>query len=233
MSVEQEVDDLVRVAPTEAQSQHEDPVVEAVESAVNEVAKLLRKTDYSFLEICTEVEHATSRNDCRQAFRHFNKVVRMILLAAPGGEHDHIVKDAICALEPSEQFRTLVEEHASVSAAITAYKKMVLQSLAATLHDQETTVSVSDVQDDALFDEFLSKPSVNLPAQSAQVPVIPPAVHPPEAQLSRKRGISVLAAEPLPAVFPKKKKSSIPALASLSSVSDMGDASGQTKKRTL
>ena len=39
--------------------------------------------------------------------------------------------------------------------------------------------------------------------------------------------------EPLPTVIPKEKKSSIPALASLSSLSDMSEGSGHTKKRTL
>ena len=78
MSVEQEVDDLVQAVPADLQSQQDDTVVEAINLAVSEVSTLLKGTEYSFLDICTDVEQATSRDDCRLAFRQFNKVVRMI-----------------------------------------------------------------------------------------------------------------------------------------------------------
>ena len=120
MSVEQEVDDIVQVVPADLQSQQDDTVVEALNLAVSEVSTLLKGTEYSFMDICTDVEQATSSDDCRRAFRQFNKVVRMILLAAPGGGHHLNIKDALHVLEPSEQFSNLLEVHDTITEAITA-----------------------------------------------------------------------------------------------------------------
>ena len=157
----------------------------------------------------------------------------MILLAAPGGDHDPVIKDAILALEPSAQLMTLLEEHDSFPEAITAYKKLVLHTLASTLRGEGAAVAVSEAQDDALFNEFLSKSPDALPVKPSQVLEVQPGLTIPEARLSKKRGSSVVMAEPLPAVIPKKLKSSIPALAALSTLSSSSDSSGQAKKRTL
>ena len=108
MSGGQDMDDLEQVVAADTQPQNLDPVVQTINLALNEVSTLLRETGCSFEHICGEVEQATSKDDCRLAFRQFNKVVRMLLVAAPAGDHDQLVKEAICSLEPSEQLVTLL-----------------------------------------------------------------------------------------------------------------------------
>ena len=233
MSAEQDMDDLAQVVPADTQPPNMDPVVQTINLALDEVTTLLRETGGSFGDICGEVEQATSKDDCRLAFRQFSKVVRMLLVAASAGDHDQLVKEAICSLEPREQLLTLLEDYDSVPEAITAYKKMVLQELAASIRNLKATVVVSEVQDDALFDQFLSAPQSDISRRFSRVPVVQPELSPSRPLVSKKRAISDIVDEPIPEVIPKKTGWTIPALASLSTFPEIRDGSGLSKKRAL
>ena len=203
MSVEQDIDDLTQVVPVDTQPQETDPAAQTINLALHEVATLLRERDCSFADVCREVERATSKDDCRLAFRQFNEVLRMLLVAAPGGDYDHLIKEAICSLDPSEQLLTLLENYETVSDAITAYKKLVLQELAVSIRNQEATVVVSEVQDDALFDQFLSGSQSVISKQVSPVPAAQLGLSPLRAIGTKKRGFTEMVDEPCPEVIPK------------------------------
>ena len=114
-----------------------------------------------------------------------------------------------------------------------AYKKLVLQELASTIRKQEATVVVSEVQDDALFDQFLKIPQSPVSMQISRDPVAQPVVFQLSTHVLKKRAFSDMVDEPIPEVIPKKTRSTIPALALLSTFPEIRDGSGLTKKRAL
>ena len=99
--------------------------------------------------------------------------------------------------------------------AASAYKRSLVQGLAAVLKRREEQVCLDDQKDNELFLEFLpvKKPSVSEPGLSTEV---------------RKRtAAEALDLEKIP------KKSKIPALASFAAISEFCDNRGASKKRVL
>ena len=118
-------------------------------------------------------------------------------------------------LPMGERFKTLVLSSATLSEAASAYKRSLVQDLAAVLKRRESQVFLDDQKDDKLFAELM-------PDKESAVSVVDFS---PEA---RKRTASeALALGKIP------KKSKIPALASFSAISDICDDRGTSKKRVL
>ena len=221
MSVEQEIDRIVAEERQSADTEIDDTVTSL---ALHEVTVLLATTGDSLGAICSEIEAATSKEGCRTAFRRFNSVIRIFLLSAREG-CDRQVAAAICSLTPSDSFRTLLEGQARVREAISLYKQQVLRELAETIHKGGATVVVSEEKDDELFAQFLPELGVvgSIPAEEDLVV---------EGIPHRKRGVSqVLTGSALTSI-PKKKRSSIPALNVLTSLTggEEGDSAGSKRK---
>ena len=132
---------------------------------------------------------------------------------------------AILSLAPSNSFRTLLEGQARVRDAVTLYKKQVLSGLAETIRKGGAIVVVSEEKDDELFTRFLPDQGVSGSMPGGGDLVVEDVVH-------RKRGVSqVLTGSALMSI-PKKKKSSIPALNVLTSLTGVedGDSAGSKHK---
>ena len=234
MDVRREVDDIVRDAGSVEASEVDVIPNEALRSATEEVSKLLALTNDSLKEICNNIEGATSRESCREGFRRFNEVIRMFLVSAPDPDDDNQVCSAIISLGPSARLRSLLEGQSSVEVAITAYKTLILQNLAASLSQSTAVRAVSEEQDDDLFDQFFAQQPVEAVDQQADLGGQDWGVA-QEAVSSRalKRSSRHLADDSPAEVVPKKKRSTIPALASLSELSRGDDLCNTAKKRTL
>ena len=100
MSLEQEVSEVLGiVAPRTSPA-----AVKTVNLALAEVSRLMSVTGDTFLDVCLEVEAATSREAVKKAFRRFNGITRMFLEAAPAPEHDGLIREALGSLQLSEKF---------------------------------------------------------------------------------------------------------------------------------
>ena len=208
---------------------------EALLLAKKEVIKLLALTDDSLGQICGHIEGATSREACRDGFRRFNEIVRMFLVSAPDSGVNDQVCNAILSLGPSERLGSILERLPSVEEAITDYKTSVLKDLALSLCRSAVTRVVSEEQDDDLFDHFLSEHSTEAPDQQAfNAGHDSTGVEEAAYTFSRKRDSSNMMDDPVVQdVIPKKRRSSVPALASLSELSTDGNLGDAAKKRTI
>ena len=212
MSEHQEIDQIVNddhigLVPGSA------PVAEKdIQADLQEVAAVLSTTGQSLAGICATIEGATSKEDCRLAFRQFNSIIRMFLAAAPDPKCDELVGRALCALEPSSSLTALLKSQDSVGSAISAYKVLVLMNLSMAIRRGETTRIVSEEQDNALFDRFFTAPAKIVQA---------------------KRGASVVIDSPELTVIPKKRRSCVPALAALEDITAGEVVTGVAKKRIL
>ena len=234
MGVRREVDDIVREAESVAAPVFGVISNEALRLAALEVSKLLAMTDDSLEEICNNIEGATSRESCRVGFRRFNEVIRMFLVAAPDPEHDEQVCRAIISLGTSGRLRSLLDSRSSVEEAITAYKTLILKNLTTALNQKTAARAVFEEQDDDLFEQFFTQQPIEPTDQRAVLEgqdweVAQDAV----SSRAQKRGFRQLANDSPVEVIPKKKRSAIPALASLSALSRGDDLCDTTKKRTL
>ena len=234
MSEHREVDDLVNDIQEDLVTEVQVSAEEGVNAALKEIATLLSGTGDSLFSICSEIESATSREDCRRGFRKFNNILRLIMVAATDESSDHIIRRAIVTLKPSPRLESLLVNQDTVAEGVAAYKKLVLQDLARKIRLGKKSAVVSDDLDDDLFARFLP---VQPHLQSTQIYTtelkdsnISEFVG---VKVASKRSASQSLTVPELSVIPKKKKrSSVPALASLTFLD--GDDGGVTRtKRAL
>ena len=234
MDARQEIDEMVGEPRAEESPEASRVSDKPLLLATNEVTKLLAMTNDSLGEICNDIEGATSREACREAFRRFNEIVRMFLVSAPDPCDNDQICEAILSLEPSEHLGAMLQSHLPLQDAIKDYKTSILKALAVSLSRSVAAKVVSEEQDDDLFDQFLPEHSTMAagPLSSDAGQSFAGIVH-PASPVSRKRCSSEIADNPSPQVILKKKRSSIPALASLCELSGGSDLGGAAKKRTL
>ena len=230
MSAEQEVDAIISGEQLGLAMGRDNPFA----LARQEVATLLSATGASFKSICDDIEAATTESDCRVAFRRFNDIIRIILLADEGSD-DQLVCRTICALEPNNHFKDLLLGHDSVREAISGYKQLVLKDLAGKIRNKGATDVVSEEKDDILFAQFLSEQPAAEPAnqgrprQERLMALSDPAI----GEKACKRGVSLLLEDDEFQVVRKKKRSSIPALDNLCTLAGGDVPDGTGKKRLL
>ena len=73
----------------------------SVNGALQEVRTLLTTTKESFTDICLEIENASNRNALKAAFRRFNRILQMLVEAAPNDSYYHLCLEALIELKPS------------------------------------------------------------------------------------------------------------------------------------
>ena len=212
MSEQQDIDRILEDDHTGLVAESAPVTEKDIQAALQEVATVLSTTGQSLTGICATIEGASSKEECRLAFRQFNNIIQMVLAAAPNPESDEFVGRALCSLEPGSSFTALLRSHDSVGSAISAYKVLVLKNLSMALRRGETTRIVSEEQDNALFDQFFTAPAKKVQA---------------------KRGASAVIDPPELTVIPKKRRSSVPALAALEDITSGEVVTGVAKKRIL
>ena len=161
MSAEREVDDILEEVENEPLQGEAD---DTIALAAQEVANLLSAMGDSLGAICADIESAESRETCQQAFRRFNSILRIFLLTA-GRDNESRLYEAVSSLGPSDRFRAVLEDHPSITEAITIYKESVLRDLAASIQNKRPGAVVSDQGDEKLFERFLQRkpPSEDVP----------------------------------------------------------------------
>ena len=127
--------------------------------ARQEVIKMLSVSNSSVVDLCMNIENAKSRATVKSAFKQFNSVIRIFLEAAPGAEHDTLLRESLCATPVSERFDELLRSSASVQEALKLYKVGVVTELADTIRDQEAKCQFDNRQDDELLLRLLPVPT--------------------------------------------------------------------------
>ena len=233
MSGHQEIDAIVGTVPAGSSSvegiRSEDPF----SLVLQEVNNVLTATDDTLGAICADIEAATSWEACRQEFRRFNHILRMFLVVATSGDTDQLVRQAIYSLNPGNRFRAHLAGSSTVPDAIAAYKEEVLQKLEASIRRMGNADIVSEQLDDELFARFV--PAADEPKDQGSGSRDDHAVDLSDTVVthSLKRGASQVVDEPALPVIPKKKRSQVPALASIEDLLGSDSGSGAVKKRTL
>ena len=144
MSVEQEVAEVLS-------NTAEASTVRAranLDLAQQEVNKMLSVTNSSVCDLCIDIENARSKPTVKAALTQFNAVVRFFLEAAPGAEHDTLVRDYLLSTRVSERLGELLRSSASVEEALKEYKVNVVTELADTIRAQEARCQFDNRQDD-------------------------------------------------------------------------------------
>ena len=193
----------------------------SVNGALQEVRTLLTTTKESFTDICLEIENASNKNALKAAFRRFNRILQMLVEAAPNDSYYHLCLEALIELKPSPKLLMFCEAGGSILESCKEYKSAVMQELAVLVRRQELQQRLYEEKDDLLFSQFLPDPS----ADDVAVPVDASRASQPLAQKRTGSQAGLLG------IIPKKSK--IPALAGLSRISDISSSLGASKKRIL
>ena len=186
-------------------------VTDTIRLAQQEVSKILQVTSDSLLDICEEMETVSTRQAMESVFKRFNELFEIFLSLDLGPEADQLLREAVCSLKASERFEAIIKKAPTLARGVQSYKATVLKALGATNRRSRLQYKLVGEMDDALFSELLPEPS-------------PPADQP----VPRKKRAASLVDNTLEmGTIPKKRKSSIPALASLNFLSNSDDEDGQ------
>ena len=229
MSVQQEIADILG----NTESIEQESATEFIQSALQEMTKVLTATGDSLSARCTRIENATTRKELREAFRPFNAIMRVFTEAVPRDVDDRLAVEALATIPTTARFKELLTSLASVAEVVSSYKTLVIQDLAAAIRHKNEQLRFSEEQDDVLFDGWL--PRSNTPEQKEIVGTLAvgPAGSADDASTSKKRGISTItgaSGDSVPASIPKKPRSKIPALASLDQIVRHGHVGISAKK---
>ena len=228
MSAKQEVSTLV--SESEGNTSVNDKYHALIESAVDEVANLMKGTQDSLRAICRDVEAAASREELIEAFKRLNGVWSIFLGLELPAECDQLLVRAISAIDSGARFASFLATASSASSALSNYKAAIMSQLADTIRKRGQWKRAVDVMDEALFSRFLPEPSP--PRDEADAGAVDTLLS--GQMLAKKAGkpkrpiseVEQLLVNPL-------KKSKVPALASVAQVALMNELHNTPKKKVL
>ena len=155
MSVNQEVEEELAGAVVSTAAR----ATLSLDLAAQEVKKMLSATSSSMLDLCINIEKATSKDEVKVAFTAFNGVTRIFIEAAPEAEHDRLVRNSLCLAQPSPRLSSFLQSASSVPEALTQYKEFVVTKLAKVIRAQRVLRSLDGVNDDELLLRLLPEPT--------------------------------------------------------------------------
>ena len=192
---------------------------------VQEVQNLLVGMEQSLQGICGRIEDASTKQVLIEEFRPFDRIMRIFLEVEPDQEHEGSILEAVSSLEGSTYLQGMLDASASLGEAITGYKTAVAKDLAASLQASRRQASIDDATNSKLFSQFLPDP-ISDDAVVADDMLSTPCM------TGKKRGVSSITR---PDVFSRipKRRSTIPALASLQRAVSEGQVATPSKKNIL
>ena len=220
MSIEAQVENLLSGAGASSTTK----AVASLKAAKQEIGKMLSTTKSSMYDLCVNIEKAKDRAEVKAAFTEFNMVVRILLEAAPGDEHDALVRESLCSFKLSARLKEALLSASSVSVALSRWKEAVAIDLAEAMRAQAARAVLYDNKDDEMLLRLLPVPSP--PPEVGQLPVDDGPRN--QDHLPKKRVFSAI--DDFPAI---PKKSSIPAHASLNRIQELVDHGCIPKKQSL
>ena len=105
-------------------------VNKAKELGIQKVRTFLSRSNSSLTDICVLIECAENRNELQIFFGRLDRIMRILSLAAPLGEHKGIIVEALEELKFSDKFRLHLNTAATAQEAVMTYKTAVVEELA-------------------------------------------------------------------------------------------------------
>ena len=183
-----------------------------LELAVKESRGLFSATGVSLADVCTAVEGASSQTDLQEALKRFNQIMPIFLELQSDEVEARTILDAVGSLPSSACFKGFLVDQGNLVEAVQEYKSFVVKNLVSRIRRNMALLRSFQLQDCELLDSILPE----------EVGVVAP---------KKKRGISDIADEELLSI-PKKRRGTIPALASVGVVAD-AYGTGLSAKKTL
>ena len=219
MSLVQEVKDIL----SEAAGVPSDKARENMDMALRELTQILSASGDTLFDICLRAEAAVSSVEARATFKQFNLLMRILLEAAPGLEHEALLRQAILSIKVSKRFSGAISSASSIRTAIKEYKIGILQGLARAIRKRELQQRQDDEMDEALFSTFLPEPQSPLSESGSLTKAA-------DGSMAVKRGITEVS--DLTSI--PKKKPRVPEVASVEEVlAAAGDDIASGKKILL
>ena len=185
---------------------------EVLEMAVKEANNLFSATGVSLADVCTAMEGASSREKLQEYLGQFNLIMHIFLELRTDDGNPRAILDAVGSLPSSVRFKEFLVNQHSLVEAIQAYKKVVVKGLASSIRRKRSLLQSFQSQDRDLLDSLLPDEDVVEPSRKKQARP------------------SIENEELLP--IPRKKKGTIPAVASVGIVSEACNT-GLSAKKTL
>ena len=114
MSLAQEVTDILSEAAGVPAAKSRDNM----DMALKELTRLMSASGETMFDICLRAEAAVTSGEARAAFKQFNLLMRILLEAAPGLEHEGLLRQAILTIKVSQRFGEAISSASSIRTAV-------------------------------------------------------------------------------------------------------------------
>ena len=227
MSIQQQVDDIMEM---QQEAFNVTEAAKMLELAVQETKNIFAATGESLTKICAAVERSASRDELVKALGRLNSIMHIFLEVTATEGEARTVLDAVSSLPSSLRFQELLGSQESLAEAIKAYKTLVAKDLAVSIQRKKKFLRSTQAQDCELLDTLLPEQEASIRNIPAEAPTLLERAQ--GTASSGKRGISSIVVDEGMLRIPKKKRSVIPALASVGVVSGT-DSTGLSGKKVL
>ena len=137
-------------------------IVNHVEVASHKVRVILNKNSGNFKNLCLSVECAENREELKLAFDRLNRIVRVLLVAAPSIEHNWKIVEALRELGCSNKLTYHLNAALTVRQAVNEYKTEVTKDLVGKIRQTEVLARQDDSFDEKLMSNFFPEISSNI-----------------------------------------------------------------------
>ena len=228
MSSAQIVDTLV--AEASCSTAKGDKYRKLIESAVLEVTTLLGVTQDSMKSISECVEAASTRDELKKSFKRLNNIWGIFLGLELPPESEPLLVKAISVLNPGAKMSSFLATTTSAAGALSDYKASVMGELATVIRRRVDKRRIVEEMDEALWSKFLPEPSPPCGEMASEIKggAVPPETALPLAGAGKRSISEVAQVLKIP-----KKKSEVPALASIDLVTTERSLQNTPKKKVL
>ena len=121
------------------------------------IKKMLHSSGETLCTIFSAIECAENPADLERALERFNKVMRILYVAAPDIDHNGLIIDALKKLRCSERFERYLGTSRTVKDAVSAYKTEIVKKLDFDFQRREELSRLDQAFDKALLTCYLTK----------------------------------------------------------------------------
>ena len=138
-----------------------DKILTDLQVAFQKVKKLLCNKNDTLSDICLSIESAENRDELKVGFDYLNRIVRILLVAAPGIEHNRNVAEVLRELKCSEKLLFHLKS-STVRQAVIQYKTEVTKDLVGKIRQTEVLARLDDSFDEKLISSFFHDTGSNI-----------------------------------------------------------------------
>ena len=148
-----------------------------IEVASHKIRLVLSNDKATLRDLCLSIECVENKDDLKLAFNRLNRIIRILLVAAPSIEYNGKIVEVLRELKCSVKFMYHLKSASTVRQAVINYKTEVTKELVGKIRQTEVLVLQDDSFDEKLISTFFPDTASTISAVGPYVQKQHPDAH--------------------------------------------------------